>query len=414
MTMVKTKVILAILFLLFSLPLRGFCLEEEEKEGTWSGSITGGGAVINMDEKNTGKDKSYKYGEYTGITDNGYGIGDFDVLYENDDNFYLNFLGEDLGLKSRSLSMETGWYGGYELFLNYDETPHYVSNNAKTIYNGVNGNNLTLPEGFERGDFIQNFAWKATEFENSLNAYKKGVNIRTDRKSGAVGFSVPVWSVFDFDVNYRREEKRGLKSIAGVMGQSGGDRRSIWLPEPVNYSVDEITASLAYLGEKVQMNLNYFYSNFRNKYNSLTFENPFYSEMVGVRRQNGTTYYINAKDAGNIRTGETIVTQGPYYYGRYGQMSLDPDNEYHRVSLSTGLDLPMSSRITVLGEYGLMTQDNALLPYTINSDAAVHTGLPRNSAMAVMDTFHATANLSSRPLEDLSTSFHKFTNVLCD
>lgn len=298
--------------------------------------------------------------------------------------------------------METGWYGGYELFLNYDQSPHYVSNDSKTIFNGVNGNNLTLPDGFVRGDVMQNFAWKATDFENSLNAYKKDVNIKTDRKSGSVGFSVPVWSVFDFDANYRREEKRGLKSIAGAMGQSGGDRRAIWLPEPVNFSVDEVTASLSYSGEKTQLNLGYFYSNFRNKYNSLAFENPFHTEMIGVQKPDMTTYYINAGDAGGIAADETILTSGPYYYGNLGQISMDPDNDYHRFSLSGGVDLPMSSRITVLGEYGLMRQDNNLLPYTINPEAAIHTPLPRNSARGEIETFHVTANASTRPLEDLS------------
>lgn len=93
--MIKKNGISAMLFLAFSLACPGLSPAEE---GTLTGSVTGGGAVIGMDEQGANKDKSYKFGEYSGITQNGYGIGDFDVLYENDDNYIYEFPREGPGM----------------------------------------------------------------------------------------------------------------------------------------------------------------------------------------------------------------------------------------------------------------------------------------------------------------------------
>ena len=289
------------------------------EEGKLTGSITGGGAIMDVDVKDgSTKDESYKFGEYTGITQDGYGIGDFDLSYEGKDNFYADFLGKDLGWDSRSLSFATGWHGGYELFLDYDQIPHYVSNDSKTIFEGVGTNDLTLPTGFERGDANATSganAYNRTNFINSLATNARDINIKTERKGGSIAVSAPFYDVFDFNLSYKKEDKDGLKYVGGVFGTSGGDRRSIALPEPVDYSTDEVNLSLGYLGENVQLTLSYYFSNFDNKYSNLMFANPF-------QNLNVTSGTLNAVS----------------YYGSTGQMALDPDNEHHRVGLAGAVD----------------------------------------------------------------------------
>src|SRR3989344_6859913 len=160
------KVILLMLFLLglFAIPLIS------EAEDGLEGSIEVGGALTDLDSK------SFKYGEYTGVNDDSiYFAGDADLSY-NRNAFYLDFRGEDIGLENRSLYLETGRYGRYKLFLEYDVIPKLISNNSQTIFNGGGSNTLTLPSGWTR------YSQTTTAgMSNQLTNNKKDVELRTDR-----------------------------------------------------------------------------------------------------------------------------------------------------------------------------------------------------------------------------------------
>src|SRR3990172_8337047 len=116
--------------------------EETPASGVLTGSITIGGALVDLNNK------SAKHGEYTGIdNDRFYLSSDADLSY-NKDASYVDLRIKDLGLDNRGIYIEGGRYGKYKLFLEYSELPHLISNNSKTTFDGVNTGNLTLPAGF--------------------------------------------------------------------------------------------------------------------------------------------------------------------------------------------------------------------------------------------------------------------------
>src|SRR4030067_681156 len=200
---------ITVLFILGLFALFVFPLLSNAEDGL-EGSIEIGGAIADLDSK------SFKYGEYTGVNDDSiYFAGDVDLSY-NRDAFFLDFRTDNIGLDNRSLYLETGRYGRYKLFLEYDEIPKLISNNSQTIFNGGGGNTLTLPSGWTRGSTTANLT--------NLTSSKKDVELRTDRKAYSAGIASS-FSDFDFKISFKKEEKEGTKSIGGVIETNGGTTR---------------------------------------------------------------------------------------------------------------------------------------------------------------------------------------------
>src|SRR3990172_5377028 len=345
---------ITVLFILGLFALFAFPLLSEAEDGL-EGSIEVGGALTDLDSK------SFKYGEYTGVNDDSiYFAGNVDLSY-NRNAFFLDLRTDNIGLDNRSLYLETGRYGRYKLFLEYDELPKLISNNSQTILNGAGTNSLTLPSGWVRGNQTTNLT--------NLTSSKKDIELRTDRKAYGAGFSSS-FSDFDFKISFKKEEKEGTKSIGGTIGNSGGTTRSIVLPEPVDYTTDELKATLAYSGETSQIELGYYLSQFVNGNNSLTWKTA-YDMAAGF--SDPTTALI----------------------------SLPPDNTHNKLSLTGGINLPLASRLSFIGEYGIMEQNDTLFPYSNNPSSTITTPLPRTTADAEIDVTHFGLNLSSKPLPKL-------------
>lgn len=321
--------------------------QEGEEAKALTGSITVGGALVDLDRE------SAKAGEYTGVDDDTlYLIGDADLSYDNG-RMYLDLRASNIGLENRNIYLESGRYGRYKIYLEYDEMLHLLSDNAKTTFDGAGGSSLMLPTGFTKG-----FP------PPSMTA--KEVDLELERKSGTAGFSINLGRNLDLKVSAKREEKEGTKSLGGTIGFLG----AVVLPEPVDYTTDEVRATVSYSGKTAQAELSYNLSTFNNNDESLAWDNPFDD---------------------NPEMGKT---------------SLPPDNRYQKVGLSGGINLPYSSRLSAVAEYGEMRQDETLLQYSNNNDSltptVISTPLPRESADAEINTTHVMLNLASRPIPKLS------------
>lgn len=320
------------------------------------GSVTAGGAAVNIDNE------SYKSGEYTGIKKNrAYFVGDADLKYKKNAN-YLDLKVKDLGFDNRSFYLEGGSYGDYKLYLSYNRIPHLISNNAKTPFNGTGTNAFSLPAGFVTG--------ATTPAMTNLSMNLKNIKLETMRKSMKMGFWKGYRGMIDARFAFERETKEGVKSIGGTAGTSGGNARSTVLPEPVNYTTDTLRASISYKGDAANAQASYFLSSFTNANNSLVWENPF----------TGVNFPVTAR------------------------ISLPPNNWHQRVALSGSLALPLYTRVSAIAEYGIMRQNETLMPYSINPASVVTVPVPRERAGAEIDTSHLTINVTSRPLPKLGLS----------
>ncbi len=333
--------------------------EEEASSDGIEGAITLGGAVIGLDRNDPANNNkgSFKFGEYSGVKDNGYLIGDVKVSFDKK-GFFYDLRAEDIGRDSRSVNFEAGRYAGYRFFLDYDQIPHLISDNSKTIHDGAGGGTLTLPSTFTG-------ATNTALMLSDLNTHKKDVVLELDRKRISVGFSIP-WGSLDFGIKLKKEIKEGTKSVGSVIGDFSGNRQSIVLPEPVDYETDEFTASLGYTGKRGNVEIKYFLSNFKNNIAYLTWDNPY----TGAGPQ-------------------TVAAR----------TALPPDNEHRRFTVSGGVNIGETTRISAVAKWGNMEQNETLIPYTTQDT----TLLPaRNSAQAKIDTTSFMFNITSRPVIKLS------------
>ncbi|OGB23085.1 MAG: hypothetical protein A3I66_08720 [Burkholderiales bacterium RIFCSPLOWO2_02_FULL_57_36] len=279
-------------------------------------------------------DDSFKYGQYTGLTDQGaHLIGNVDLNRRNEANtHYFSLSGRNLGLDSRSLTIKGGEQGNFGLRLDYDQIPMFASDSFQSPYLGLGTNRLTVT-GVADGTTAAGMT--------GLAANMRPYDIKTVRKGLGLGFTKELMRGWDVEMKYKREDKDGSKLTAAMMqAGSGGTRGAFIVPEPVNYTTDQYEALARYTGDKLQMQFGYYASLFKNENESLTWDSLF-----------------------NAGTNNANLT------GRYG---LPPDNQFHQVNASGRYVISKTTNISGNLSFGRMTQNEMFLPY---STAGI-TGLP--------------------------------------
>lgn len=320
-------------------------------------------------------DDSFRFGRYNGLIDEGTFVnGSFRYLqrgeWDEGDLSYIEARGDDLGLDNRSLEIEGGSQGKYELFLHYDEIPFYDFR-SQTPYRGVGSGNLFLPSNWESNP-QQDFN-TATQNFPELNSSLKSVDMETERTSfgGGVRWHInPKWTA---RVSAESEKKEGLKPLGVAWGTSGQNSVAVVVPQTVDYKTDQLDAEVGFQDRRMQFRLAYQLSQFNNQENSLLVQNPF-----------------------------TYAGWPPASYpDGVAEVDLPPDNTAHTINISGGYRLTDTTRLTANVGYSVHKQDESLLPYTANPALTVSQGLPRNSVDAEVTNLLGNFELYGRPTKEL-------------
>jgi len=312
-------------------------------------SLEGGLGYVSQD--------SYKFGEYNGLQKQGwYLIGHITSHYRNLKNAnYWNIEASDIGLETRSLNLQGGRQGLYNVSLFYKELPHYMSDTARTPFIGNGGNRLTLPSNWVSGG--------STAGMTALNNSLTDVNLETKRTqlgARASYLPTPKWKT---SVQYRHETREGKRWIAGSFYFLAAE-----LVQPVDYTTDLIDATASYSGKSWQAKLAYHGSTFKNQNDSLTWQNPYAPIVAGAGQ---------------------------------GELSLPPDNQFHQLLASVAVRIGEASRGQADVAVGRMTQNEDFLAATQNPNLSV-LPLPAESLQGRVDT----ANASIKWITDFSEKFN--------
>lgn len=325
-----------------------FCPEPEEG---YEGEVELGVGVLS--------DDAFKFGEYTGLTDQAaYLLGNARARYRGDDAYYADLSVRDPGLDARSVRLENGRQGRYRLFLTYDEIPRFLSDSGETPFRGTGGHTLSLPPGFVRAG--------TTGAMTALPEALREVDLETSRKRFGVGAVLPARR-WEYAAAYRHEIKEGQIRTAGSFLIHAAE-----LVAPVDYSTDELDFSASYTAPKFSARLAYHASLFKNGTESLTWANPY-------------TPLVPGADA--------------------GQLAAAPDNQFHQLRASLGYQLSPATRAVAEVALGRLTQDEDFVSPTSNpSLAGLLPPPPRTSLDGRVDTLLAHSRITSQASERLGVS----------
>jgi MtrB/PioB family decaheme-associated outer membrane protein len=322
---------------------------------------------------------SYRFGRYRGMEDEGgYGVLNIDwyqrAAHDAEDPVYTRVQAENLGLDTRRVDVSHGRQGRYGLRASYAEMPMTRSDTGSTIFRGVGGNRLTLPENW--------VAAQNTAGMTALGSSLVPVRVGHERRRTGIGLDALISRGWTVSSDVRHERKQGIKTIGAVIGNSGGNPRAVILPEPIDYQTREGQVSLRYFDARKQVEFKYLVSLFDEENKALSWQNP-YAPIGGWNAAAG-------------------------YPTGFGQIALPPDNQFHQASLAGGYNWSNGIRWSGDVAVGRMTQDEAFLPYTINPVLAesIVQPLPRSSLDGRIDTTVANLRLSGRGSDRFSWGAH--------
>jgi MtrB/PioB family decaheme-associated outer membrane protein len=372
----------ALLAVLFLLPPCGLA-EDEKKAGD---DLTVTGEVGTIGRITDDERESAKFEEYRDLSD---GVtGDLWLRVEKKDDYLFHLKTTEIGKEDQYLDALGDWYGKLKVDFFYTRIPHRFAYDALSLYGGFGGDRLVLSEAM-RADLEatpnEQLADRVKSYFNA--AQKHDLEIFRDRFGG--GASLVAFDPFSFRVEARRDERNGERPIGG----SFGFNNTVEIPEPIDWNTTEARVIAEYARRPLYVNATYYLSVFQNNNNTLTWDNFFRA----TDSTNATAYL-----------GPLTTKEGP----SKGRIDLTPDNIFHQVALSASyMDLPMRSRISATGSWGVMLQDDDFVPFTTNTaivpgaagnppfDASSLSSLPAKDADAKVNNYLANFLLTSRPLD---------------
>lgn len=331
---------------------------------------------------------SAKFGEFNGLDQKGvYGIGNFGLFGGNGDSgsYRWKLVGNNLGLDTRSVRAEVGNQGRWRVTGGYDEIPHHNpwSDSYETIFDGAGSTSLTLPADYPPASARRNAGalsnWNNIQTPNAgatttgggpayvIPAELHRFDIATKRKIGDVSVSTILAPGWEFSASAKRIQKDGSKLTGVNFGGFSGGNMVVLVPEPIDSTTDAFSASIAYADRKMNFNVGYSGSFYRNDVKLWTVQNPFNNNAV-----------IN-----NV-----------------ARLQSYPDNDMHQFNVGGGYRFTSTTRLQVTGSWSRLTQNDSFIDPPTGSNWV----LGDTSAHAKVNNSFVYARLTTRPLPALSVN----------
>ncbi|GAA0715368.1 MtrB/PioB family outer membrane beta-barrel protein [Dokdonella soli] len=259
-------------------------------------------------------------------------LGLLDLMFERpDDGTYANVRASRVSDDDQYYQAVFGRAGSYKVQAFLRDMPNVLSANAKPIWNGVGTNSLTLPAGLTPG--------RSTSAEAAaVSAATPERTLSVKRSKQGLGFSLyltPQWTAY---ADLSDEERKGARPYGGSFffnfpfPANGGVFETT---KPIDDSTINLNGGLRYAGSVWRMDFAYSGSFYRDRYTRYTFQSPFglYPVVPGA-------------------------VSAPLYQG---QMSTEPDNDYHNLKATFTRKLPMNGELSLTASAGRMSQNDTLI-----------------------------------------------------
>jgi MtrB/PioB family decaheme-associated outer membrane protein len=245
----------------------------------------------------------------------------------------------------------------------WDQIPFFVSGDTRTPYVAEAPGVLRLDDATQQA--IQAGQLGLADLARGARSF----DLRSRRHVGAFAFVYSPTASLDIDVKFTQTRRNGEQAFSGGFGFSD----AVELAAPVDSRTDDMKAGLEWAGGRGSARVGYDGSWYHNDVTTLVWDNP-----------------LKFTDA----VSETGYRDGSG--GAQGQTALWPDSTAHGATAAGLLELPARSRLTGSVRLGVLRQNQALLPATINT-AAPPIALPRDTADVNARTLAMNYAFTSRP-----------------
>jgi MtrB/PioB family decaheme-associated outer membrane protein len=293
----------------------------------------------------------YKFGEWNGLfREDPFAIANLNWLSRDTaSGQYWTVTGSNLGVPTRQIGGTFGTQGLWGIAADFRQITHAQTDQGQFIFQGLGSDRLTLPAAF--AGITAGNSQPPANAAGILPFEQSGFGVKTERDIYRFGGTWQIGGGLEAIANFRYDQRDGTRITGAVMGNSGGNPRSVLVPYQVDDNTTQVEAALRYQNEKLQLSLSYWFSQYRNDQNSFTWQNP-YALISGWQPNSGVGF----------PTG-------------FGRMALTPDNDFQQIQATGGYNFTPTTRLTATFQYGVARQNDAFLPQTINVPPLVTPGL---------------------------------------
>jgi hypothetical protein len=305
---------------------------QPETYGDWRGYGTLEVGVLMIP---TGDERNALWNRYADW-DDGPILGLLDYTLERpSDGTYANFRGSRLSDDDEYYQATFGRAGSYKIQAFLRDMPNVLSSNAKPVWNGVGSNRLTLPAGLVPGGSTPEQIAAA-----SAVAPERSLQVRREKQGLSYSmFLTPEWTAY---ANASNEQRSGARPYGGSfffptgMLPPGAGSGSMETVKPIDDSTINVNGGFRYAGQLWRADLSYSGSFYRDANTRYTFQSPF-----------------------TMQTFIPGFLSAPVYQG---QMSTEPDNDYHNLQATLTRKLPAwNGEVSLSAAGGRMEQDDVLI-----------------------------------------------------
>ncbi len=298
--------------------------------------------------------ESIYFMRYRGIQDDGISaIVNFRGESLDEDGFFWQVEGNNLGLNNRSLSFLSGIQGDYEFSAIYREISQYNGEVASPFAQDAD-HRLALPDSWVFADSTDGLIG----LDDKLQIFSLGSKRKSFDLSG-------LWQAKDnlpqFKLDYKKENKKGIRSVGAAIGiDNAFEVNSSLLPLAFEYDTQQIDAKISYVMQEWQFQAGFYSSIFSDKNSMTGWQNAFSNDADG-----------------------------------WGAFAPAPDNQFQQVYFSADYRFLPGSQLDGYLAIGQMKQNENFVPYTVNASLA-SSALPVDSLDGKVNTLTSRLKLVSR------------------
>lgn len=293
-------------------------------------------------------------------------VNAFNLRFDRND-WLVGISGDHVGYRDQRYQFAAERPGRVSARFIWDQIPLFISQDTRTLYRGDDGGTLRID------DAIQSSIQAGTSNLREAAGLAFNIDTRTRRDNAVGEFKIRATESTDVYMNFLTSRREG--SIP--YGATFGFNNAIEVPLPIDSRTTNVGTGVEWANQSAMLRMHWDGSWYNNNVQTLVWDNP-----------------LRISDA----------TTGP----AQGRMALWPSNTYHSLSTAGSIKLPARSRLVGTVAFGWASQNEPLVPNTINS-AIVSPDLPRTTADASGQTASTYLAFTSRPVRRVMlTARHRY------